>query len=112
MLLTIKVPRSWRILVSKLPNLGHFEELFNLYCGQICVEKFMRFVCFKLPFRPNFVRLCMRHPSSVSEGIIEWLLLMVRVKKGYKTRQTSLTYVSRDQTHCGQMAIGAGVGER
>jgi hypothetical protein len=104
LLLTIKVPRSWRILVSNLPNLGHFEKLFNLYCGQICVEKWMRFICFKLTFRPNFMRLCRRHPSGVSEGIIEWVLLMARVKKGYKTRQTYLTYVSRDQTHWCQMA--------
>jgi hypothetical protein len=26
----------------------------------------MRFVCFKSPFRPNFVRLCRRHPRGES----------------------------------------------
>jgi hypothetical protein len=26
-------------LGSKVPNSGYFEELSNLYCGQICVEK-------------------------------------------------------------------------
>jgi hypothetical protein len=56
--------RSRRILGSKVPNLGHFEELSNLYRGQICVEKRMRFVCFKLLFRTNFVRLCRRHPKG------------------------------------------------
>jgi hypothetical protein len=53
-----------------VPNLGHFEELSNLYCGQICVEKQMRYVCFKL-FRPNFVRLLRRHLRGESEGILE-----------------------------------------
>jgi hypothetical protein len=41
----------------------------------------MRFVCFKLPLRPNFVRLCRRHPKGESEGIVEWVLSMAGVRK-------------------------------
>jgi hypothetical protein len=73
-----------------VPNSGHFEELTNLYCGQICVEKWMRFVCFKSPFRPNFVRLCRRHPRDESEGILEWVLLMAGVRKFSLGRRESL----------------------
>jgi hypothetical protein len=47
--------KIFKILGSKVPNLGHFEELSNLYCGQICVGKSLRFGYFKLPFMPNFV---------------------------------------------------------
>jgi hypothetical protein len=67
--LTIKLSRSQRILGLKVPNSGHFEELSDLYCGQICVEKRMRFVCFKSPFGPNSVRLCRRHPRESQREI-------------------------------------------
>jgi hypothetical protein len=65
----------------KSNNLVHFEELCNLYCGKIFMEKWMRFACFKLSFRHNFVRLCRRHSRGESEGILEWVLCMARVRK-------------------------------
>jgi hypothetical protein len=52
-----------------------------------------------LPFRSNFVRLRRRHPRAESEGILEWVLPMVRVRKfslghplekAYKTGKTNL----------------------
>jgi hypothetical protein len=65
-----------------VPDSGHFEEeLSNLYCGQICVEKWMRILSFESPFKPNFVRLCRRHPRGESEEILEWVLPMARVRK-------------------------------
>jgi hypothetical protein len=35
----IKLSISARILESKVPNSGHFEELSNLHYGQISIEK-------------------------------------------------------------------------
>jgi hypothetical protein len=59
----------------------------------------MRFVCFKSPLRPNFVRLCGRHPRGESEGIVAWVLSMAGVwklslgrppEKAYKTGKMNL----------------------
>jgi hypothetical protein len=45
------------------------------------------------------VRLCRRHPRGESEGILEWVLLMARIRKlslghllekAYKTEKTNL----------------------
>jgi hypothetical protein len=41
----------------------------------------MRFSCFKLLFRPNFVKLCRRRPRGESEGIVEWVLPMAGLRK-------------------------------
>jgi hypothetical protein len=60
------------------------------------MEKWMRFVCFKLLFRHNFMWLCRRHSRDESEGMLEWVLPMGRVRnlslehsleKAYKTRK-------------------------
>jgi hypothetical protein len=59
------------------------------------VEKWIRFVYFKLLFRINFVKLCRRHPRDELLGILECVLPMARVrkfslgcpqKKAYKTK--------------------------
>jgi hypothetical protein len=116
----IKLSRSCKTLRSKVPNLGHLEELSNLNWDQISIENWMRFFYFKSPFRLSLISLCKRHPRCESNGIFKWVLPIAEVRKFYlgcppektcKTRewiwggrQMFLTYVTRGQTCLHQMA--------
>jgi hypothetical protein len=42
---------------------------------------------FRLPFRPSLVRLCKRYHRGESEGILEWVLPLAKVKKFFLGRK-------------------------